>query len=207
METIERIHATAHNLFKQYGLRSVTMSDIATELGISKKTIYNYYTDKDTLVDVVVTQLIAHNQHCCNIDQSRATSAIHEIFLALEMMQKTLADMNPTLVYDLKKYYTKSYQKFENFKTEYLANIIKTNLNRGIQEELYRPDVDVEIITLLRLHTMMFSFSPEIVLHTKRDNLYIEMQIILHFLYGIATPKGYKLIQKYLQQKQHNSPK
>lgn len=200
MHTAQRIIHTSTELFKKYGLRSVTMDDIAAELGISKKTIYTYYADKDTLVQAVMEAQIQHNQTCCDHDKANAKNALHETYLALAMIQKSMGEMNPSLVNDLKKYYPKPYQLLEQFRYNYLHKIIKDNIVRGIAEGLYRPDVDVNIITNLRLESMMLVFEPNFYDSTKHNLYYAEKQLLEHFLYGIATPKGQKIIAKYQQQ-------
>src|SRR3954468_18345284 len=102
-DTSERIKMKAHELFMQYGLRSVSMDDIANNMGISKKTIYQYYTDKDQLVEAVVAAIILHNQSACEYDRSHADDAIHEIFLAMDMMMEMFRSMNPSLLFDMQK--------------------------------------------------------------------------------------------------------
>jgi TetR/AcrR family transcriptional regulator, cholesterol catabolism regulator len=197
LELIDRIKEKANELYMKFGLRSVTMDEIATSLGISKKTIYIYFEDKDALVDAVILDEIKLNQQQCDLDKSNAVNAIHEIFLAMEMIQKTFAEMNPSLINDLKKYHAKSYDKFEQFKNGYLYNIIKHNIKRGIEEELYRPDVSIDIMAKLRLETMMMAFNQDLFQGNKYSLVFIEEQLIIHFLYGIASLKGHKLILKY----------
>ncbi len=89
LDTSERIRQKAHDLFMQYGLRSVSMDDIANSLGISKKTIYQYYADKDELVNEVVGKIIAHNQSVCDFDRSSADNAIHELFMAMDFVRRS----------------------------------------------------------------------------------------------------------------------
>jgi AcrR family transcriptional regulator len=197
MELIERIKEKAFQRYKKHGFRSVTLDDIAQELGISKKTIYTFFTDKDSLVDAILIDQLAYNERCCMEDKKNAQNAIHEIFLALQMMQKTMADMNPTFLYELKKYHYTSYLKFEKFKNEFLYNVIKENLERGIKEELYRPSLNTEIITAMRLENMMMVFNDAFVMLNRYDVITVEEQLLEHFLYGVASPKGYKLILKY----------
>ena len=80
MEIKERIKQKADELFMRYGIKSITMDEIANQLGISKKTIYQSFADKDELVDEVVGELLTYNQNCCNKDRAKATDAIHEVF-------------------------------------------------------------------------------------------------------------------------------
>ncbi len=197
--TGERIKYKAHELFMQFGLKSVSMDDIATKLGISKKTIYQFYADKDALVDDVIQSLIQHNQQCCDIDQQKADNAVHEIFLAMDLIMEIFRSMNPSLLFDMQKYYPMAFQKFSNHKNNYLYSIIKKNLIRGVAEELYRPDLKIDIIARFRVESMLLPFNPEFHTKVKQNLADVEEEITLHFLFGMVSPKGYKLAVKYQQ--------
>ncbi len=196
-ETGERIKQTAHGLFMKYGLRSVSMDDIATALGISKKTVYRFYEDKDALVDDVIASVIQNNQACCQKDKEGSLNAIHEIFLAMDFMMEIFRSMNPALVFDMQKYYPRAYLRFSEHKHNYLQGVIKENILRGIAEELYRPDLEVEILSRYRVESMMLPFNPDFHTTVKSNLAAIEEELTLHFLYGIVSPKGYKLAAKY----------
>ncbi|MBS1564970.1 MAG: helix-turn-helix transcriptional regulator, partial [Bacteroidetes bacterium] len=86
MDIRERIRDKAHELFMQYGIRSVSMDDIATHLGMSKKTIYQYFSDKDELVDEVLGGEIMDMEECCTGNSDHATDAIHEMFLHMDQV-------------------------------------------------------------------------------------------------------------------------
>jgi AcrR family transcriptional regulator len=202
MEVKERILEKAHELFIRYGIRSVSMDDIATQVGISKKTIYQYYTDKDELVSAVFSVIMETNQDQCLQDKSKADNAVHEVFLAFDMVQEMLTHMNPSVLYDLEKYHPATFKKFKDYKNAFLYGMIKNNIERGIAEELYRPEVDVEVLTKYRIYSMMLAFNPEIFPGSRINPAHVEQQLLEHFLYGLATAKGQKLIQKYKQQRQ-----
>ena len=197
--TGERIKHKAHELFMQFGLKSVSMDDIATKLGISKKTIYQFYADKDALVDDVIQSLIQHNQQCCDIDQQKAENAVHEIFLAMDLIMEIFRSMNPSLLFDMQKYYPMAFQKFSNHKNNYLYSIIKKNLIRGVAEDFYRPDLKIDVIARFRVESMLLPFSPEFHTKVKQSLADVEEEITLHFLFGMVSPKGYKLAVKYQQ--------
>ena len=196
-ETAIRIREKAHGLFMQFGLRSVSMDDIANSLGMSKKTIYQYYADKDELIVAVIEVEIKRTQTICETDRDCSLNAIHEVFLAMEMVVEIFGTMNPSLLYDMQKYHPKAYQKFQNHKNDYLYNVIRDNMQRGIREELYRPEILVDVLSRYRLETMMLPFHPDFQVKLKYNLAALEEEFILHFLFGLATPKGYKLIQKY----------
>ena len=199
INTAERIKHKAKELFMQFGLKSVSMDDIANGLGISKKTIYLFYVDKDALVEDVIASLINHNQECCDKDQRMADNAIHEIFLAMDFIMEVFRSMNPSLIFDMQKYYPIAFQKFSAHKNNYLYGIIKANLERGIAEELYRPDLKVAVLARFRVESMMLPFNPEFHSKVKLNLGVIEEEITLHFLFGMVSLKGYKLVVKYQQ--------
>lgn len=203
METQDRIRQKADELFRRYGIRSVTMDEIATQLGISKKTIYQYYADKDQLVEAVAVDEIKFSQESCTKDMAMSANAIEEIFRVMEFVEVMFRTMNPSMLFDLEKYHPSGYKKFLEHKNRFLFDMIKRNLERGIKEELYRPEINVEIMTRYRLESMMIAFNPELFSPSKFNLASLQQEIIEHFLYGLATLKGYKLILKYKRQRQN----
>jgi AcrR family transcriptional regulator len=201
IETGERIQQKAHVLFMQFGLRSVSMDDIANSLGISKKTIYHYYADKDELVDAVIDAEFKKNESICEHDRAHSKNAIHEIFMAMDMVVEMFSTMNPSLVFDMHKYFPRAFQKFHKHKNDYLYNVIRDNIIRGINEELYRPEMSVDIIARFRVESIMIPFNPEFQAKMKYNMAEIEEEFIIHFLFGMASPKGYKMIVKYQQER------
>jgi TetR/AcrR family transcriptional regulator, cholesterol catabolism regulator len=200
-EIAERIKQKAHGLFMQYGLRSVSMDDIATGLGMSKKTIYQYYADKDALVDEVISATFEHDQACCERDRDESENAVHEIFLAIEFIVEMFKTMNPSVLYDLQKFHTSSFTRFVKHKDTFLYGMIYDNLKRGIKEELYRADINAEVLARFRVESMMLPFQPEFKNKLKENIAVIEEEITLHYLFGLVTPKGYKLALKYQEKR------
>ena len=201
METADRIKQKAHDLVMQYGIRSVSMDDIATALGISKKTIYQYFADKDELVEAVIKDKIEFNQSHCLKDKDNAKDAVHEVFLAIEMMQEMFANMNPSIISDMEKFHPGAYAIFHKHKYNFLYKVLKENIARGVAEELYRPDMDAEILIKARLETMLLPFNQQVYPQNKFRLVDVEIALTEHFLFGLAASKGHKLILKYQQER------
>ena len=195
----DRIKQKAHDLFMQFGVRSVTMDEIAVQMGASKKTIYQYYADKDELVDAVMVDIITYNQNCCKKDKLSAKDAVDEVFLAMDMMQDMFQNMNPGILFELEKYYPQSFEKFKHHKYSFLYHALTENIERGIEEELYRSDFDIDVLIKLRLETMMLPFNQMLFPKTKYSLIKVETEFTTNFLFGLATIKGHKLITKYQQ--------
>ena len=204
MEMKDRIQQKANDLFRRYGVKSITMDEIAAQLGVSKKTIYQYFSDKDELVEVIVKQTIEFAQQTCENNRNNSKDAIDELFQAMDFVQQIFSGMNPAMMYDLEKFHPQSYRIFLDYKNKFLFDIIKSNLKRGIAEELYRPDISIDIIAKFRLEAMMIAFNQDVYPASKFNLVDLHTTIIEHFLFGVASLKGYKLIMKY-QQERHKS--
>ena len=150
MEVKEYIVEEADKLFCQYGFKSVTMDDIAKHLGMSKKTIYQHFSDKDELVDILINEKITAQNCEMQHHSAKARNAVEEIFFAMENINEILANMNPKLFYDLQKYHPKAWLFFKNFKEKSLGESIMANLDRGMKEGIYRSDLQIEILTQMR---------------------------------------------------------
>jgi AcrR family transcriptional regulator len=197
----ERIQKKADELFNKYGIRSVTMDEIATQLGMSKKTIYQYFADKDELVDAVIAEVIEYSRQCCERDKTNAANAVAEIFLAMDMINDIFRNMNPGIMFDLERYHPKTFKRFLDHKNHYLHQMIKENLRRGVEEGLYRPEMNIDIIARFRLESMMIVFNPELFRDIKINLADLHREILDHFLFAAASPKGYKLITRYKEER------
>ncbi|MBI2272422.1 MAG: TetR/AcrR family transcriptional regulator [Bacteroidetes bacterium] len=201
MEPRERIANKAHELFMRYGIRSVSMDEVASQLGMSKKTIYQFYADKDSLVADVIDIELDANQYECTRHKAKSENAIHEVFMAVDMLQEVLTKMNPNVLFDLEKYHPVAFKKHNEFKNKFLYTIIKENMEWGKRDGLYREEVNTEIMARFRLAATYLVFNPEMFPVGKNSLPTVVTEITDNFLYGLATAKGQKLIQKYKQQR------
>jgi hypothetical protein len=193
----DRILHKARELMFQTGVKHVTMDDLANQLGISKKTIYQYFKDKDALVSSVVEYELVNHAQLCNQSMEAADNAVHEIFLLMKVIQEMFNKMNPLALFEIEKYYPLAYEKIKNHKDDYIFSMISSNLEKGIAEGLYRKDVDVTILSKYRLETSLIPFNIHVFHPTKFDMLKVNLQIIEHFVYGVATLEGHHLMDNY----------
>ncbi|MEN9685787.1 MAG: hypothetical protein RLZZ28_1573 [Bacteroidota bacterium] len=202
MEQQERIVLKAHELFMRYGIRSVSMDEVANHLGMSKKTIYQYYTDKDALVDDVIEIETRRNEDECKMHQLKSENALHEVFLATDMVMELMQTINPAVLFDLEKYHPRAFKKFSDHKNKFLYKVIFDNLEAGKNQGLYRLEINSDILSRFRLTSMFVIFNQEYFPHGKYSFPELIAEITDSFLYGMTTPKGQKLIEKYKQQRQ-----
>lgn len=204
MEPKERISAKAEELFMQFGIRSVSMDDIAHSLGMSKKTLYQYYTDKDELVYAMIESHIRDMQQDCESCREQANDAIHEIFITMERIVDELSNMNPMVLYDLEKFHHKAFLHFKEHKDKYLVKIVRNNIEWGISQGLYRENVNVDVMSKYRMESMMIPFNVTVFPPGKYNLATISEMIIENFIYGLATIKGHQLIQQYYEQRKNH---
>lgn len=204
MEMKERIQQKARELFMRYGFRSVTMDEIAGQLGISKKTLYQFFEDKDALVEAVMQSEMTYLEVECNRQNTEAENAIDEMFKDMDSMEAVMDSLNPQIIFDLEKFYPKTFDKFKLHKNTFLLDIIKKNLRRGIQEELYRSEMDIDIVAKFRLESSFIIFSQDLFPYGKYSLLKVSSEIYHHYLHGISTAKGKKFIEKYIGERQKN---
>jgi AcrR family transcriptional regulator len=197
MDVKERILTKAADLFMRYGIRSITMDEIANQLGISKKTIYQFFTDKDDMVSAVIEQEIKRNEAECIQFRDGAADAVHEIFLALEDLDEMLKYTNPLMLYDLEKHHPRAFQKIKGYKYQFLYKALLDNLQRGIREEVYRNDFQSDIVAKNRIESAFLIFNPDLFPHSRYKMSEVSYELAMLFLHGVVTTNGKKLIEKY----------
>jgi TetR/AcrR family transcriptional regulator, cholesterol catabolism regulator len=202
METAERIAKEANNLFKRYGVRSVSMDDLAQHLGISKKTIYQHYEDKDALVTEAIRSEVKLIEDVCKEHFGLSDNAIEEIFMVMRFVDQFYRNMNPSILFDLQKFHSGAFQLVQNHKEKFFTGVVRQNLQRGIAEGLYRPELNVDIITSFHVESTMLTFVPGVFDYSRHTMGDVNHALLEHYLYGIVSMKGHKLVLKYKQESQ-----
>ncbi len=199
----EFILLEAEKLFMKYGMRSVTMDDIAKQLGMSKKTIYTHFKDKNELVIKLIAKML-HDDECqmdaCSL---KAENAIHEVFLMIECLKEMLSGINPVVFYDLEKYHNEAYCLMMNFHHTHIYNKVKAGLERGIGEKIFREDINQDILASVRVNQINWSFQCDLVRSGKHSLYEVMEETAIHFLHGVSTLTGFVLINNY-KNKKHN---
>lgn len=194
----QRILNISEEMFFKYGVKSITMDDIAKQLGVSKKTIYNNYKDKDHLLQTLVMRQITRNREEMQCCFEKAENAIHEIMLSMKHLGEVFSKINPVTFYDMFKYHHESWMMFKNFKDEHISQIVENNLARGIKEKLYRSDINVKILARLRIEELEMAINGNVFKTDEYSLLEVQLELLKHFLLGICTLKGHKLVNQYL---------
>ncbi len=181
-------------LYSRYGIRSITMDDIARELGISKKTLYKFVSDKSDLVERVMLFELANKRP--NPGDQKKRNAIEDLFWVNKMINQTIKDTNPSKEFDLQKYYPAIYKKIHDIKTKKIMESMLANLKKGKKEKLYRKDLDEDIIArmyLLRIHRIPHN---EIITASEFTSSKFIYEMFVYHIRGIASSKGIEFLNK-----------
>ena len=197
MSKKEKIVNGALELYMRMGVKSVNMDEVATNLGISKKTLYVYFDNKQDLVNHCFQKHYDLVSEMINTSAAQFENAIDELFAIDESCSIIMKQTNPYLLGELKRYYPNTWALIEQLKQKVLFNIMKKNLNKGIKQEIYRKEIDVDVIAMLMINRIDTLINEEVFPLTQYDFRKLLTEIRIYHLRGIATIKGIN----YLEQK------
>lgn len=200
LDSREKLLRGAEDLFMRYGMRSVSMDDIARSLGISKKTIYQHFADKD---DVVASVARANmERHRVQFDKIAAESknAVEEIVKLSFCMKESLRTVNPSWLFDMQKYHQRAWNDWQEYKQQFIRQNVIRSLKQGMEEGYFRREMKTEIIATMRLEQVQMAFDHMVFPREQYDVVEVHAELFDHFVHGILTEKGRKLYQKYYKE-------
>jgi AcrR family transcriptional regulator len=204
LDELQKILDAAEVLFRKYGVRSVTMSDIAGQIGISKKTLYQHIENKHDLIEKIMGKYINEEiDMCCNIAET-AADALDEMLKISLQVQRNIENMNPSLLFDLRKYHFPIWQHFENHRKEFILALIENNLERGKKEGIYRAELNSGIVGRIQIGTIEIFADDELLPPDAFPRPLVHREFVLYHLHGIVSDLGRSLLERYLKQAETN---
>ncbi|MCK5839211.1 MAG: TetR/AcrR family transcriptional regulator [Bacteroidales bacterium] len=182
-------------LYTEYGIKSVTMDDVAHELSISKKTLYQHFADKKELVLAVLKEDYRKRQVDFSSILNNNVNAIEELFLYYKLQLRIIRDHKPSFVYDLKKYYPDIFNHFQVIKRERILDSVRENLIKGKKEGLYRSDLNEDVITRLNLMRIEGVIHSGIFTAEEMVSPDMFLEVYKYHMYGIVSEKGRKTLE------------
>lgn len=190
MDVKEKILSKSEGLFMRYGIKSITMDEIANHCNISKKTIYQIFTDKDAIITEVVRRHMSNDVCKLNAIQNEASSALNEIIQISEFMKKDILEIHPSILYDLKKYHKDAWDLFNNHKNTIFYESVASNLEKGVKEGVYRTSIDIGIMSKLRCLEIEAMFNVDLFPPDEIEPTVVQLHFIDHFIRGVCTIEG-----------------
>ena len=177
-------------LFLKYGFKSVGVDDIAKELGISKKTLYQEFKDKNEIVVDCVRAFMHQEEITTQEILLSSENAIDEVIQIAKVITQKMDHLHPSVHFDVEKYYPVANKIFEKHKSEFVFNCIKDNVHRGIKEGLYRSNLDADIISGLFVHKMNLFIDRDGFGNKNYSFKEVYLEMIRYHIRGMASEKG-----------------
>lgn len=196
LTTETKLLISIRDLFVKFGIKSLTMDDIARQLGISKKTLYLSFSNKKDLVKKVMEYQISNIQ--CDVVEmcSGEGNAIDELMGIGKKVNEGLSDAHPSIMFDIQKYYPQAWKVLMNHKEEFVFNKMLTNLYDGIEQGLYRENLNPEVITKAFMVMTEAMMSNQLAIPGKFNFQELHLELMRYHIRGIANGKG----REYLKQ-------
>ncbi len=197
-EELTKIILRVNELYTKYGIKSITMDDVARHLGISKKTLYKYVSDKDDLVGKVIDYQIEQLNKGMKCPKT-SYNAIEELLIVSKILNQKMKEINLATIYDLRKYYPQHYERFTKARRKKMLENVIANIHKGQIEGLYRTDLNPDIIArlqILRIESIVENdvFSIE---EFTSDKFFYE--IFIYHIRGMANQKGIDFLENELK--------
>lgn len=197
LETREKILEGVEALFMKYGVRSVTMDDIARHLAISKKTLYQHFADKDDLVYKMSESFLERTFRQYEAIARDSKNSIEELSKISVCMKHDMEHLNPSMLFDLQKYHPKAWNLWIDHKTKVITESVIRNIRQGVDDGYFRPEINPEVMAITRLILIENAFDARMFPRDKFNFADVQSQLFEFFVHGLCTEKGKKLYQKY----------
>lgn len=191
-EQKDKILTVSWEMFFQFGIKSVTMDDIANKMGMSKKTLYQYFANKTELVSQACGWDIKNPKFSFQQDEIKTLNAIDQYFEFFHFINELLQHKCDSMDYDLKKYYPEIWNNFKDEKINIFQREILYNLQKGIDEGLYRPELNIDFIgkNLTSFYLNIATTEYQVFSDREVFNSNMHRELTLYHLHGICTQKG-----------------
>lgn len=200
METLDKILNAGIELFRQYGFKSVTMDELARRAGISKKTLYQHFANKNDIVREAVVQYKNKISDNCNAIMEESENSIEAMVRVMGMFDNINRQINPIAMMELERFYPQVFKEFRDKMKERDVDNIAENIRKGIKEGLYRSEINPEFMSRYRMEMSYLMYHSTLLVKEEYNLQLVGREVSEHFLYGIMTHKGEKLYQKYKEQ-------
>lgn len=193
LEILERSSA----VFMKYGLKSVTMDDLCREIGVSKKTIYKYFEDKTDLVHSILASKLDLDKTACDLCSASSENAIVELINTSRFVSEQFSNINPTVFYDLQKHYPSAWKMMHDHKWDFVLNNIRNNIIRGKKENLYRDNINPDIIARYYVSAMDNLMDGTVYPSPEFRTDQVLTEILRFQIRGLASDKGIAYLKEH----------
>ncbi|MGL1888578.1 MAG: TetR/AcrR family transcriptional regulator [Reichenbachiella sp.] len=198
MEVKKKIIEAAHGLFHSYGIRSVSMDDIARELSISKKTIYQSFKDKDEIVTLGVKDHLEKEKSDFDNVLANSKNAVDELVQLSTCLKQNMEEINPSMMFDLQKFHPNGWGLWQEFKIGFIKTTVLNVIKRGKEEGLFRQSVKEDIMANFRIESIEMAFNAKIFPSDQFNFVDVQLTLLDHFLRGMLSLEGIKYYEELI---------
>jgi AcrR family transcriptional regulator len=193
---IQYILERVTDLYQRYGIKSVTMDDVAHHLGISKKTLYEHFRNKEDLVEKITSLEHARQKKHLSGILRKKLNAIEELLEVYKIINSMVRKYNPSMEYDIRKYYPALFNRIREIRQKEMYASAVQNLVKGMKEGLYRKELNADVIA--RLHVSRFEYISENNLFSMEEitSKKVFHELFVYNIYGILNRKGREFFEK-----------
>ncbi|HTN46201.1 MAG TPA: TetR/AcrR family transcriptional regulator [Flavipsychrobacter sp.] len=197
MDTLTKILSAAIELFRQYGFKTITMDDVARKAGISKKTLYQHFANKNEVVTESILWFKNNISDSCNAHLEHSENPVEGMVRVMAMFDDINRKMNPLVLFEMERFFPECFKRFRESIVGDDVELLKGNLKAGIEQGYYREDINVDFLALYRMELSLLIYNPNLLVNDTHHLHEVNTEVSEHFLYGIMTAKGEKLYKKY----------
>lgn len=198
MKNPQQIHLLQKSgeLFKKYGVKSYTMDDIAKELGISKKTIYRFVENKAELVKLTMQNYLDMERQQLEAILKTSKNSVDEMIQMVSYFFNQVREFNPSAINDLEKYYPETWEIYNEYRFDFILGMITKNLESGVQQGLYRNDLNADIIAKVYIASVDVLINQQLFPSKKYVFIDTYKEYLKYHLRGIVSDKGLKYLEQ-----------
>lgn len=192
-------------LYLKFGIRSVTMDDVASEFGISKKTLYQYFSDKEDLVSQVIDYFLDNAE--VSLTSATQDNAIDYMFKVRNHVAHIIKFYNNNIEFELKKIYPHLHKKVYEAKRQRIYKNTFDNIKKGIEQGLYRDEIDPDFLAKMQVGRMLYTLNPDNQIFEEHEINSLELfdSIMSYHMHAICTPRGLEYFKKQLNKVQNEN--
>ncbi len=187
----------SREMFMKYGVKNMSMDEIAKELGMSKKTIYQFVENKAELVKLTLDDYLNEERRLLENILANSKNSIDQMIQMIDYFLQAMSDFNPSALHDLQKYYPESWLLYNNYRYQVMLGCINDNLKTGVKEGYYRKDLNADMISKIYVFGTETLFNQDVFPSKKYMFLDIYREYLNYHLRGIVSHKGLKYLDEH----------
>lgn len=189
--------ARSRELFMKHGLKSLTMDDIARELGMSKKTIYQVVDNKSDLIRICLKDYLDEERRNLDLILGKAENSVDELIHIMEYFLAAVRDLNSNTLNELQKYYPESWDIYNDYRYNFVLARMRENLQTGIKQGFYRKDMNADIMSRLYVAGVQVLTHEDLFPPHKYAFVNTFREFLNYYLRGIVSEKGLKYMHEH----------